>query len=151
MKCTSKKCRFSVLSGGTLQASLLTCSCRSKQIHGRDEGRQPQAYKILHLNCKHSMKYTQKNGHFSVLSEEGKNHTAFQSIWNVLPKKCAIKYWRWISLSHNWMIVRVGYAPREVCRDLPKSSERTKGAIRRSSDGAGTASGKNDSRHQTNS
>ena len=57
---------------------------------------------------------------------------------------------RW-NLYHNWMIGRMGYAPREVCRDLPKSSERTKGAIRRSSDGAGTASGKNDSSHQTNS
>ena len=49
------------------------------------------------------------------------------------------------------MIVRMGYAPREVCRDLLKSSERTKGAKRRSSNGAGTASGKNDSSHQTNS
>ena len=88
---------------------------------------------------------------FLYLVRREKNHTVFQSIWNVLPKKCAIKYWRWISLSHNWMIVRMGYAPREVCRDLPKSSERTKGAIRRSSDGSGTASGKNDSSHQTNS
>ena len=68
-----------------------------------------------------------------------------------IEKKCAIEYWRCLCLFHNWMIVRVGYAPREVCRDLPKSSERTKGAKRRSSDGAGTASGKNDNSHQTNS
>ena len=87
MKSTSKKCRFSVLSGGTLQATLLTCSCKSKQIHGRDEGRQPQAHKKLHLNCKHSMKYTQNNGHFSVLSEEGKKSYSFSKHMKRFSKK----------------------------------------------------------------
>ena len=145
MKCTSKKRHFSVLSGrGTENLLRNTIWNRKEKLCSQRKNynfsNQPRRFAKIVCNRIVRVVFGPKKIPLNSLS----------SITNI-EKKCAIEYWRCLCLFHNWMIVRVGYAPREVCQNLPKSSERTKGAKRRSSDGAGTASGKNDNSHQTNS